>query len=141
MISGDYKFVVALNKSLESGVVLNAASHMALGLSARATKEEREKMGFISFYDADNNEHASISGLSLIVLRATNGEIKKLIEAARANNILFVDFTSTMTGGTYIEQLEKTKSVAAADLVYYGVALFAKKEVLDPLTKKLSLWR
>jgi hypothetical protein len=139
--SPSYKFVVAVNKTVEPGVAFNAVAHVSLGLSAKATLEQREHMHFISFVDGSGIFHDSISALSLIVLRATNGELKKLVQAAQEQQILSVDFLQTMTGDTYVEQLEKTKSTVSDALIYYAVGLFGLKEVIDPLTKKLSLWK
>jgi len=135
-----HKFVIALNKNLEAGVVLNATAHIALGLVNSASEEQRALMKFINFTDASTVIHPSISALSLIIMRATNGELRKLRDAAYAAGIHSVDFLETMTGDTYVEQLEKTKNTAADNLNYYGVGIFGKIEDINPLTKKLSLW-
>lgn len=137
----DYKFVIILNKKLETGAVLNASAHIALGLRNRATLEANKNMKFLDFIDNDGGLHPSISALSLIVLRGTSGEIRKARNVAIAHDILFTDFTSTMTGDTYVEQLERTKETTEADLQYYGLGLFGEKSILDKFTKKLSLWR
>lgn len=60
-------------------------------------------MSFIDFMDKDGSIHKSISGLSLIVLRGKNSEIKKLGNEFIENDILFTDFIETMTGDTYKE--------------------------------------
>lgn len=131
-----YKFVVILNKELESGVAINAAAHMALGLVAKAKENQRKEMFFLDFKDVDGVSHYPISGLSLIVLRGKNNELKKFIASAREQNLLFVDFLQTMTGQTYKEQLEKTSQVMHESAVYYGITAFGLKEILDPLTKR-----
>lgn len=136
-----HKFVIALNKNLEAGVVLNAAAHIALGLVNSVSDEQRSLMKFIDFTDANNGVHPSISALSLIIMRGTNGELRKLRDAAHAAGLHSVDFLETMTGDTYVEQLEKTKQTTADNLVYYGVGMFGKIEDINPLTKKLSLWK
>lgn len=136
-----YKFVTVINKDLEMGVALNAIAHSCAGLVAMAPNELKEKMSFIDFTDKDDFVHKSISGLSLIVLRGKNGEIKKLKRALVENKMLFTDFTETMTGDTYKEQLDKTLETSEEDMKYYCIATFGEKEVLDPLTKKFSLWR
>lgn len=141
MNSNSYKFVIALNKKMEPGVVMNAAAHLALSLVAQATPEQKEAMKFISYSDADGKEHPSISGLSLIILRGKEGDIRKLRKAAIENNMLYADFIDTMTGDTYVEQLERTKQTSDENLAYYGVAVFGKKDEIDPLTKKFSLWK
>ncbi len=146
-VHSDYKFVIAINKTIDIGVALNAASHMALSLVGQASDADKRLMSFITYTDGNGNEHRFISGLSLIVLRGTNGELAKLLQAAREheasasidNKIIMSDFIETMTGGTYLEQLERTKNTK--ELVYYGVALFGKKETIDPWTKRFSLYR
>lgn len=140
MIYADtHKFVVVVNKNLEAGKALNAVSHACAGLVASAPAELKEKMSFIDFEGKDTN-HKSISALSLIVLRAKNGEIKKARRQFAEQNILFTDFTVTMTGDTYKEQLEKTKEVSDEEMEYFCIAAFGEKDIIDPITKKLSLW-
>ena len=136
-----HKFVVVLNKKIEPGVAINAAAHMVACLTAKASESDREQMKFINYIDADGNEHPA-SGLSLIVLRADNSnKIRLAREAAKANNIICVDFLESMTGDTYIEQLERTKMLKESELEYFGLCLFGKKEEIDQITHKFSMWR
>ncbi len=51
-----------------------------------------------------------------------------------------MDFTSTMKGGTYIEQIEKTKMTKEEDLIYYGLVLFGKWDRISELIKKILSW-
>jgi hypothetical protein len=136
-----HKFTVILNKNLETGVALNAAAHMAAGLVSQANNGIREQMRFIDFTDKDGGVHPTISALSLIVLRGTSNEIRKARNEAKRRNILFADFTRSMTGDTYVEQLERTQATPEAELEYYGICLFGEKVQLDEFTRKLSLWR
>lgn len=135
-----HKFVAVVNKNLEIGKALNAIAHSCAGLVALAPEEVKEKMSFIDFVDKDGSIHESISGLSLIVLRGKNGEIKKLRQQFIENKILHTDFTETMTGDTYKEQLNKTLETSKEEMEYFCIAAFGEKEVIDPLTKKFSLW-
>lgn len=135
-----YKFVAVVNKDLEIGKALNAIAHSCAGLVDLATDELREKMSFIDFEDGDGYVHKNISGLSLIVLRGKNGEIKKLRKSFVEQDILFTDFIETMTGDTYKEQLDKTKDTKEEDMKYYCLVAFGEKEIIDPLTRKFSLW-
>lgn len=135
-----HKFVAVVNKNLEIGKALNAIAHCSLGLAAIASEDIKEKMSFIDFEDKDSSVHKNISGLSLIVLRGKNGEIKKLRQSFADNNVLFTDFTETMTGDTYKEQLDKTKETSSEDMNYFCIVGFGEKEVIDPLTRKFSLW-
>jgi hypothetical protein len=136
-----HKFAVVLNKSLDSGVALNACAHMVACLVARADEATRAEMSFIDYLDADGNVHP-VSGLSLIVLTAKNGnQIRTARMAAVESKIPFVDFTESMTKDTYVEQMERTKLLHEGDLDYWGIALFGPKVDIDPITRKFSLWR
>ena len=55
--------------------------------------------------------------------------------------ISFSDFTNTMTIGTYLEQIERTKQTKEEELIYYGIVLFGDWEKVTELTRKFSLWR
>lgn len=135
-----YKFVAVVNKNLEVGKAMNAIAHSCAGLVGVAPSELKEKMSFIDFVDKEGSIHKSISGLSLIVLRGKNSEIKKLRDALIEKDILFTDFTETMTGDTYKEQLDKTLETSSEDMNYFCITAFGEKEIIDPLTKKFSLW-
>jgi len=137
----EYKMIAIINKKLDQGIAMNAIAHLACGLTAHLNTDERQKMNFLSFVDKDDNLHPSISALSLVVKRGTPGNIRTVREKAKDVNIAFVDFTNTMTGDTYKEQLMKTKNTPEADLEYYGILLFGKTDDLFPITKKYSLWK
>ena len=142
MIYADtHKFVAIVNKNLELGVALNALAHATAGLVSSASEEMRKKMSFINFPDKDGNDHNSISALSLIVLRGTSNEIRKTRNKYTEEGIHFVDFLETMTGDTYKEQLDKTANTPYEELNFYGIIAFGEKSLLDPITKRLSLWR
>lgn len=136
-----HKFVVVLNKKIEPGVALNAAAHMAACLAARASEDDRKDMFFVDYSDADGGTHP-VSGLSLIVLRADNSnKIRQAREAALERKVLCVDFLESMTKDTYVEQMERTKKLREQELEYWGLCLFGKKEDLNAITGKFSLWK
>lgn len=142
MVHNDkYKFVAVINEKLEIGKALNAIAHMGLGLVNIADEETKEKMSFIDFPDKDNELHKSISGLSLIVLKGRNGEIKKVRNQFVEENIMFVDFLETMTGDTYAEQLVKTKELNKEEHNYFGILAVGEIDKINPITRKLSLWK
>ena len=136
-----HKIVAIVNKNLDMGVALNALAHSTAGLVASASDELREQMSFIDFPDKSGNNHPSISALSLIVLRGTSNEIRKARDKFVEEEIHFVDFLETMTGDTYKEQLDKTVGTSYEDLNFFCAVAFGKKIKLDPITKRLSLWR
>lgn len=137
----DYKFVVVMNKKIESGVAINAAAHMVACLVARASEEDRKNMMFVDYLDATGLKHP-VSALSLIVLKAKNSnQIRKARELGVEKCVHFVDFLETMTDDTYVEQMERTKALKEEELDYWGIALFGLKKDLDLITGKFSMWR
>jgi hypothetical protein len=135
------KLVALINKRLESGVAMNALAHATAAAVNLAGQEGRESLKFLDFADADGQVYPGISARSFIILRGTDADIRKLRASAMAAGLPAVAFTNTMTGGTYIEQLERTKVAHAQDLVFYALVVLGNAETLNPLTKKLSLWR
>jgi hypothetical protein len=140
-IANSYKFVALINKNLDAGVALNALGHAALGLGAHLADGQKEAMRLLEFRDGDGQAHANISALSLIVLRGTSANIRALRREAIARSIACVEFASTMTGDTYVEQLERTAQTPESELDYYAILLFGPAEILNPLTRKYSLYR
>ena len=99
-------------------------------------------MRFDSYIDANGNAHKSISDHPFIILSADNSsQIRTLRQELIAAKIHFVDFTNTMTIGTYAEQKERTKSTPEEQLEYYGICMFGDRMTLTPLTKRFSLWK
>lgn len=138
--SDTHKFVVIVNKNLDAGRAFNAVAHSCAGLVASAPDELREKMSFIDFPGKDGIIHKSISGLSLIILRGSNNELKKAKDKFTESGVHYTDFTVTMTGDTYKEQLVKTETTPDEDMEYFCVAAFGEKDIINPITKRFSLW-
>ncbi len=135
-----HKFVSVLNKKIPSGNLMNALGHMAAGLAG--SYPNLPEMRFDTYIDKDGGKHKSISDNPFIILQADNSnQIRTLRNQAIEAGIHIVDFTSTMTVGTYKEQQDRTKNTTELELEYYGICMFGPKEVLNGLTKKFSLWR
>src|SRR6185369_1826675 len=93
------RFVAVLNKKIEAGKLMNALAHMSAGFSA--LYPHKEELLFKPYFDKDGNEHPSISDNPFIVLASDNSnQIRTLRSVLKEKNILFNDFTSTMTVGT-----------------------------------------
>jgi hypothetical protein len=134
------KLVAVLNEKIEIGVAMNALAHMVVGLGASV--ENKDGLRLTDYADADGNSHANISEIPFMVLKARNSnQLRILRQALIENNIKFVDFTNTMTIGTYQEQIERSKQTKEADLEYYGIAIFGDWNTVSELTKKFSLWK
>lgn len=126
-----------LNKRIEPGKVMNALAHMCIGLGSVIGEELR----LTDYRDADGGSHPYISEIPFIILCENSNKIRTLRQNALAKNVLFNDFTDTMTVGTYQEQIERTAQVKENDLIYYGIVLFGDWDVVTELTRKCSLWR
>ena len=98
-------------------------------------------MSFVDYLDADGNAHP-VSALSLVVLSAKNSnQIRTARLEAIEAGVPYADFTQSMTGDTFVEQMDRTGALREEDLDYWGVAVFGLKEAIDPITRKFSLWR
>lgn len=136
-----HKFVIVLNKKVELGPALNACAHMAATLVARADDDTRKHMSFVDYEDADGGIHP-VSALSLVVLSAKNSnQIRTARLEAINTGLPYVDFTESMTKDTFVEQMARTKELREEELDYWGLCIFGRKELIDPITKKFSLWR
>lgn len=132
------KLVAVMNEKIEPGVIMNALAHMCIGFGSEIGKEPLHLTNYI---DGDEGSHPSISEMPFMILKANSNKIKALRQAALQAGIKFVDFTDTMTIGSYVEQLERTKQTKEADLIYYGIVLFGSWDKVSELTRKFSLWK
>lgn len=132
------KLVAILNKDVEPGVVMNALAHMSIGLGGDIGKE---LLRLDTYQDAHGNAFPNISQIPFIILRGKSNEIRKTIVSAREHKLEHTIFLNTMTGGGYMEQLERTKNTTEEALVFYGCVLFGSWEKVTEITKKFSLWK
>jgi hypothetical protein len=135
------RIVIVLNEKIEAGRLINAASHLALGFGASASEATRDALNLQDYRDGDGRSHANISGLALVVLKANGSQLRTLKTRSDEAGLATWDFLETMTGGTYIEQLERTKILPSEALEYLGILLFGTRTQLNPLTKKFSLFK
>jgi len=132
------KLVAVMNKNIEPGTIMNAVAHMCIGFGSAIGQEE---LRLTDYRDADGGSHPNISEMPFIVLRANSNKIRNLREQTIENNIRFVDFTDTMTIGTYQEQIERTAQTKDVDLEYYGIVLCGDWQKVSEMTRKFSLWK
>ena len=132
------KLVAVLNEKLETGVALNALAHMALGMGTKIGPDDGLMCNYV---DANGIGHPSISAYPFIVLKGRPCKIREAIDAAKNSDVQVVDFTSTMTAGTYLEQLQRTKETENSALEFYGAVFFGLVPVVSEITKKFSLYK
>lgn len=132
------KLVAVMNEKIEPGKIMNAVAHMCIGFGSEIGKEP---LRLTNYVDADGGNHSFISEMPFMILKANSNKILGLRQAALQAGIKFVDFTNTMTEGTYQEQLERTKQTKEAELIYFGIVLFGDWDKVSELTRKFSLWK
>lgn len=132
------KLVAVMNEKVEPGVIMNALAHMCIGFGSDIGKESLRLTDYI---DADGGLHLNISEMPFMILKAHANKLRALRVAAHQAEIRYIDFTHTMTLGTYLEQIERTKQTKEAELIYYGVVLFGDWDKVSELTRKFSLWK
>jgi len=137
-ITFDNKLVAVMNEKIEPGIIMNALAHMCIGFGAEIGKN---LLRLTNYIDADGNSHPGISEMPFMILKANSNKIRSLRQAALQEGIKFVDFTHTMTVGTYVEQLERTKQIKDEELIYYGIVLFGDWNKISDVTRKFSLWK
>src|SRR6202795_2425650 len=115
------KLVAVMNEKIEPGVVMNSLAHMCIGFGSVIGEAP---LRLTNYVDADEGSHPNISEMPFMILKANSNKLRALRLAALEAGIQCVDFTDTMTVGTYVEQVERTRQTKEADLVYYGVVLF-----------------
>ena len=132
------KLVAVMNEKIEPGIIMNALAHLCIGFGAEI---EKGPLRLTNYIDADGGSHPSISEMPFMILKTNSNKIRGLRLAALEAGIQFVDFTDTMTIGTYLEQIERTKQTKEENLVYYGIVLFGDWAKVSELTRKFSLWK
>lgn len=132
------KLVAVVSEKLEAGTAMNALAHMSLGLGTLLGPDEAL---MCDYRDASGISHPAISAYPYIILQGRPGKIREAVEIAKAQGISTVDFTNTMTVGSYTEQMERTKATNNQDLEFYGAAFFGETAAVSEITKKFSLFR
>lgn len=130
------KLVIIVNKTLEPGVAMNAVAHASLALGALMGKE---KLCLGDYKDASGNLWP-MSNMPYIILKGKSGEIRKAVLAAKTEKVQHLAFVSTMTGGTWAEQIERTAPITEEDHTYYAAVLCGPYETVAQITKKFSLY-
>ncbi len=135
----DYQLVVILNRTIETGRLLNAASHAVSGLVG--TMAHPEQLHYLQYRDNTGAFDAIISHHPTIVLQATGSPtLKKAYRRAEELHLPTNAFIETMTLGPSKQELAIVKDQAIDALDFWGVVLFGKAEEVKKITKEFQLF-
>jgi len=141
-MSYDYrakKITAIISEKLPMGLALNALGHLAFSAGRYS---DQSMMGQEKIVDADGKVHTGISKYPFIVLKATEDEIKKIVNKAKEEDIFVVDYPQEMFDTGPDEELVIALSKAKEpDIKYHAVVLVGDASKIKSLTGHLKLYR
>ena len=135
----DVKFTCIVNARAPVPAALNAVAHLMLGLGGTLPKEA---VALLDYPLADFDPCSRISRYPVIILQAKNSsQLRSTFDQALAGGAKANLFTQTMIGTSAAGQQAATRATTLAEAEIVALALAGESGILDPLTRRYSLYR
>lgn len=133
------KFVIVLSSKLEIGQAFNVVGHLSISAGCYA----EEHMGRSELIDGSGMIHKGISRYPVIITKVKPSKLKAYINKAKEmDGLLVVDYPSNMFDTGHDDELaESLKKTNEDEIEYWGFLLFGKRDLVDEITGKFSLWK
>ena len=133
------KMVIAVRPDLLAWQAANTIAHCAAYLGNKM--KDRFDTGNV-FIAKDDKMHPRNSQYAIVVVKADEKELKDLMVKVRDSGLLYLGFIREMIETMDDEEIVRVlKEKTDGAMEYLGIGVFGKKEDVDPLTKKFSLWK
>ena len=134
----EYKCVIVIDENLPTGIIANSSAALSMSIG----KTHPELVGH-DLIDNEGNHHKGITQIAIPILKGGN-KLHTMRRAVREHEddltiIDLIDATSTTV--SYAEYAQKMQETPIQNLVYYGIALYGKKKIINKLTGSLGLLR
>jgi len=134
------KITLLVNKELESWQMANTVAHMSAYFGNNLTKNEFGTADY--FVTSDGKELPRNSQYPIIIKRATEKELHKVLAKARDENLRHHIFIKEMQDTTDDSEITGTLSAQSEEATkFYGLGVFGENEAVDKVTKNFQLWK
>ena len=134
------KCVMVLNEELPMGILANTAGIMGITLG----KYIPETVG-VTVLDKSQHPHLGIITTPVPILKTTQDKIKQIRQQLYLpdfKELIVVDFSDVAQScNVYDEYIEKANQTLEDDFIYFGIAIYGNKKLVNKLTGSLPLLR
>lgn len=134
----EYKCVIIIDEDLPTGIIANSSAALSMSIG----KAHPELVG----HDLIDNEgfyHKGITQIAIPILKGSN-KLHAMRQALKEHeaDITIIDLIdATNSTASYDDYAKKMQDTPVQDLVYYGIALYGEKKIINKLTGSLGLIR
>lgn len=135
----DKKFVVVLNKNLESWKLSNTIGHISAYLGNKLQEPFDTGKHFTT---KDEKPLPRNSQYPVVTLSATNEQLHQFMQKVRESGLTYIGYVPEMI--EFIDDQKLSKAISEkeeGEIGYCGIGVFGPKKVVDELTRGLELYK